>query len=150
MPSVSNAPSALTRDEINTSSSQVVFTWVVPTSTGGAPILDYTIQWDQGTSTYVQAASDITALTYTKTGVSAGTTYKFKVQARNAAGLGTESTEFSIIAATTPGLSTTLARDDLNTSQTQVAFTWSAPASNGGSAVIDYTIMWDQGTGTYV
>ena len=89
-------------------------------------------------------------MTYTKTGVSAGTTYKFKVQARNAAGLGTESAEFSIIAATTPGLSTSLARDDVNTSQTQVAFTWSAPASNGGSAVIDYTIMWDQGTGTYV
>ena len=82
-------------------------------------------------------------MTYTKTGVSAGTTYKFKVQARNAAGLGTESAELSIIAATTPGLSTTLTRDDLNTSQTQVALTWSAPTSNGGSAVIDYTIEWD-------
>ena len=82
-------------------------------------------------------------MTYTKTGVSAGTTYKFKVQARNAAGLGTESAEFLIIAATTPGTSTALTRDDVNTSQTQVAFTWSAPASNGGSAVIDYTIEWD-------
>jgi len=82
-------------------------------------------------------------LLYTKTGVNAGTTYKFKVQARNAAGLGTESTEFSIIAASTPGLPTTLTRDEVNTSQTQVAFTWTAPTSSGGSAVIDYTIMWD-------
>jgi hypothetical protein len=46
MPSVPNASTVLTRDEINTSSSQVVFTWIAPTSTGGAPILDYTIQWD--------------------------------------------------------------------------------------------------------
>jgi hypothetical protein len=43
MPSVPNASTALTRDEINTSSSQVVFTWVAPSSTGEAPILDYTI-----------------------------------------------------------------------------------------------------------
>ena len=43
MPSVPNNPSALTRDEINTTSSQVVFTWVAPSSTGGSPILDYTI-----------------------------------------------------------------------------------------------------------
>ena len=79
MPSVPNASTVLTRDEINTSSSQVVFTWIAPTSTGGAPILDYTIQWDQGTITYLVAATGITSLSYTKTGVSAGSSYKFKV-----------------------------------------------------------------------
>jgi titin len=82
-------------------------------------------------------------LTYTKTGLTAGTTYKFKVQARNAAGLGAQSTEFSIIAATVPGLPTAITRDEVNTSKTQVAFTWTAPASNGGSAVLDYVITWD-------
>ena len=143
MPSVPNSPTSLTRDNINTSSSQVVFTWIAPSSTGGAPILDYTIQWDQGTSTYIQAAAGITFLTYTQAGVSAGATYKFKVQARNSAGLGSQSSEFTIIAATTPGLPTGLIRDEVNTSKTQVAFTWTLPASNGGSAVIDYTIMWD-------
>ena len=143
MPSVPSASTALTRDEINTSSSQVVFTWVAPTSTGGAPILDYTIQWDQGTNTYLVAATGIASLTYTKTGVFAGTAYKFKIQARNAAGLGTESVEFSIIAASTPGLPIALIRDEVNTTETSVAFTWTAPTSSGGSTVIDYTIMWD-------
>ena len=78
MPSSPNQPTSVTRDSVNTSSSQVVFTWSTPTSSG-APILDYTIQWDQGTGSYVQAASGVTALTYTKTGVSAGVTYKFKI-----------------------------------------------------------------------
>ncbi len=76
----------------------------------------------------MQAASSIVALTYTKTGVSAGTTYKFKVQARTAIGLGTESAEFSIIAASTPGLPTAFIRDEVNTSKTQVAFTWTSPS----------------------
>jgi hypothetical protein len=53
MPSVPNASTALNRDEINTSSSQVVFTWFTPISNGGAPILDYTIYWDQGTDSFV-------------------------------------------------------------------------------------------------
>ena len=79
MPGNSSHPTALTRDETNTSSTQVVFTWTAPTTTGGAPVLDYTIQWDQGTGTYVQVQSGITVLTFTKTGVSAGVTYKFKV-----------------------------------------------------------------------
>jgi hypothetical protein len=79
-------------------------------------------------------------LTFTKTGVTAGLVYKFKVQARNAAGLGAQSSEFSIIAASTPGLPTGLVRDEVNTSISQVAFTWIAPSSSGGSVVIDYTI----------
>ena len=66
MPSVPSASTALTRDEINTSSSQVVFTWVAPSSNGGAPIVDYTILWDQRISTFIKSATGITALTYTK------------------------------------------------------------------------------------
>ena len=43
MPFVANAPTALTRDEDNTNSSQVVFNWSAPSDTGGTPIDDYTI-----------------------------------------------------------------------------------------------------------
>jgi hypothetical protein len=46
MPSVPNAPASLTRDNANTFSTQVVFSWTIPSSNGGAPILDYSIQWD--------------------------------------------------------------------------------------------------------
>ena len=44
--------------------------------------------------------------TYTKTGLSAGTTYKFKVSARNSIGTGSSSSEFTIVAATTPSTPT--------------------------------------------
>jgi hypothetical protein len=38
---------------------------------------------------------------------------------------------------------TAITRDDVNTSKTQVAFTWTNPATNGGSVVLDYLITWD-------
>ena len=36
-----------------------------------------------------------------------------------------------------------LANDASKTSHTQITFKWAAPASNGGSAVIDYKVFWD-------
>jgi hypothetical protein len=45
------------------------------------------------------------------------------------------------------GAPQSLLRDDVSTSQSQIVFTWSAPASNGGTPVIDYRIEWDNATG---
>jgi len=36
------------------------------------------------------------------------------------------------------------------TSATQIGFYWSDGASNGGTAIIDYTIFWDQSTNNFV
>ena len=38
----------------------------------------------------------------------------------------------------------------MNNSLSAIALTWVAPSDNGGSAIIDYNVFWDQGTGTYV
>ena len=131
------------RDEVNTSKTQVAFTWTSPVSTGGSSVIDYTIMWDQGTGTYIQAAVGVTTTSYTKTGLTAGTTYNFKVKARNVIGFGSLTSAFTIVAAVVPDVPTTLTRDNINTTKTQVAFTWLAPADNGGIAVIDYSIQWD-------
>jgi hypothetical protein len=96
--------------------------------------------WDQGTGTYVQAASGVTTTSYTKTSLTAGATYNFKVQARNTIGIGLLTSAFSIVAATVPSDPTALTRDNANTSKTQVAFSWTAPSETGGLAIIDYTI----------
>jgi hypothetical protein len=44
--------------------------------------------------------------------------YNFKVQARNVIGLGSLTSAFTIVAATVPGVPTSLIRDDTNTSKT--------------------------------
>ena len=51
---------------------------------------------------YSEVASGVTLTSYTETGLSAGTTYKFRVRARNSVGLSDYSSFFSIVAGTIP------------------------------------------------
>jgi hypothetical protein len=51
--------------------------------------------------------------------------------------------KFPIIAASVPGPPKDLTIDTTSTNQTQVAFSWTAPADNGGSVVTGYRILWD-------
>lgn len=43
---------------------------------------------------------------------------------------------------------TALTNDPTTTTDTVIRFTWTAPAYDGGSPLIDYTVYWDQGDGT--
>ena len=48
--------------------------------------------------------------------------------------------------ATAPDPPTALTAIAANTTSTSVAFSWTAPANDGGSPVTGYQIIWDQGT----
>ena len=72
------------------------------------------------------------------------------MRARNSVGYSSYSTPFTILAAIIPDEPINFERDEGLTSKTQVAFTWSAPSDNGGSAVIDYAIEMDSNnSGSY-
>lgn len=43
-----------------------------------------------------------------------------------------------------------LINDDITTTDTVIRFTWKEGNNNGGSPVIDYTVYYDQGTGSGV
>ena len=136
---VSNAP------VLNTAtpgSGQVALAWTAPTNDGGAAVTDYTVQYRTTAgpgswTTFTHSVS--TATTINVTGLTNGTGYDFQVAAVNVAGTGTYSNALSATPAVVPGAPT------LNTAtpgNTQVALAWTAPASNGGSALTDYTIQW--------
>jgi len=73
--------------------------------------------------------------------------YKFKVESRNAFGYSSSfSNEVSIRAAKKPTAPLNLANDATITASGIIGLTWSAPSSNGGSAVIDYQISFKTGT----
>ena len=132
---VPGAPTTLTATAGN---AQVALAWGAPTNSGGDPVTGYKIY--QGTSpggeTLLTSTSTTTAA-YTSTGLSNGTTYYFVVSAITLVGEGPFSNEASATPATLPGAPTGLTATGGNA---QVALSWAAPASDGGSAIIFYNV----------
>lgn len=56
-------------------------------------MFDYSVSFDQATGVYVELSSGILLTSYTATTLTAGLTYKFKIQARNSHGLSEYSSE---------------------------------------------------------
>jgi hypothetical protein len=79
-----------------------------------------------------------TLTTETVTGLNNGSTYTFKVAAINSVGTGTQSAASnSVTPLTVPGAPTITAATSGNTS---VNLTWTAPGSNGGTAITGYVV----------
>jgi len=76
--------------------------------------------------------------------------YKFKVESRNAYGYSTSfSNEVSIRAASIPTAPQSLSNNVAVTASGTVGLTWLAPASNGGSPIIDYQISYKTFAASY-
>jgi FG-GAP-like repeat/Fibronectin type III domain len=117
---------------------QVSLTWSAPLDDGGSAITGYTVHSDPGGTTTVATTNlDVT-------GLENGTTYAFTVTATNAVGTGPESGAASATPATVPGAPSGVTAMGLN-KYAQV--TWLAPG-DGGSAIIDYTIVVQPGNRT--
>ena len=110
-------------------------TFNAPDSDGGSPITGYTaISNDAGGSS---TCAPPPALSCTVTGLVNGQSYTFTVTASNSAGSGTPSAPSDpVTPATVPGAPTGVSATAQN-GQATVSFT--GPASNGGSPVLDYT-----------
>ena len=138
----------MANNAVITAASVIGLTWTADYN-GGSPILDYKVYFDQGTNTWTPFAFGITQTSFTATGLTAGTTYKFKVQARNIVGYSAISSEISVIAAAYPSSPTDLLNVPAITDASNIGLRWTATYS-GGSAVIDYRVSYDQATGVWV
>jgi predicted RNA-binding protein with TRAM domain len=112
-----------------------------PGSTGGSPITGYQYQLSAG-GAWLDAP--VTASPLVIGGLSNGTSYPISIRAVNAVGAGAASAAVPVTPATTPGapsiIGNTVAGSDATLS---AAFT--APASDGGSAVTGYQYSTDAG-----
>lgn len=85
-----------------TRSSQIGLIWTEGDQNGGAPVIDYTINYGESIGSFNQIIAGITSSTFTVIGLTPGTIYKFRVQARNIYGLSEFSAEVLILAAQVP------------------------------------------------
>jgi hypothetical protein len=97
--SVPDAPENLADVAATTNANQIGLSWTDATEDGGTPVIDYTLAYDQGSGTWITLTSGILTQSYTAIGLETGTTYAFKVLARNAFGQGPYSSSVSILAA---------------------------------------------------
>ena len=80
--------------------------------------------------------SDESTTSYTVTGLNNGTTYQFRVRARNRAGNGLPSNEVRAVPrAGGPGAPTGL---EAQAGDKEVTLSWRAPANNGGEPITGY------------
>ena len=112
-----------------------------PGSTGGAPIDHYQYQTANGGSW-----SDVSTSTspITLTGLSNGVALAVRIRAVNAVGAGAASTPVTVTPATVPG-APAIVGNTVAGSDAQLSAAFTAPASDGGSAVIRYQYSTDGG-----
>lgn len=116
---------------------QVSLTWTAPSYAGGSAITDYVVQYssDSGSTWLTFADGVSTTASSTVTGLTNGTSYLFKVSAKNSVGTGSAVTSSAVTPSTTPSAVTSLSILYVNTSRADLS--WSAPISY---AISDYVV----------
>jgi hypothetical protein len=128
----------------------VTLAWNAPTSNGGSAILGYNVF--EGSSPGAESTTPLNGSTLIAgtsdalSGLTNGTAYYFTVQAVNGVGSSASSNELS----STPSAPTASNAPTLTSAAAgngAVTLTWSAPASNGGSAIQGYNVFVGTGAG---
>ncbi len=140
-------PGTLTALTATRGNGQAGLTWKAPASSGGSAITDYLVQssTDGGRTWKAFAHKASAATTIPVTGLVNGTGYLFRIAAVNDVGTGAFTTPtVAVVPATLPGIVADLA---VTTDSGRAKLAWKAPASNGGTAILDYSIQWSDDDG---
>ena len=130
---------------------QVTLRWTAPLSNGGVAIDGYEYQQKTGNAPYgswtdISGADDTTA-EHIVTGLTNGTSYSFKVRAKNpVGGEGPASNEVTAVPRTVPTAPQSFSATAGNG---RVQLDWTAPASDGGLPINRYQYRYKAGSGSF-
>ena len=145
------APTAVVATPAN---GTATLSWAAPVGSGASAITGYIVQRSTSSAgPYADAAGCTSAATSTSractaTGLTNGTTYWFRIAARNATETGSYSSPTSVqTSITAPGTPTSVTATSADAS---AKLAWMAPADVGGSAVTGYSVQVStSATGTF-
>ena len=137
-----SAPQTLVATPGNT---QVALVWAAPLENGGSAVTGYTVQVSSNSGATWSTMANVVGTSYTATGLTNGTSYAFRVLAVNGAGAGSASAPDVAV----PFATSTAVRNLVVTpADGQVTVSWTAPESNGGSAISSYRVAYSTNGGT--
>ncbi len=128
----------------------VLLSWDAPVNTGGLPILNYTIQQSSNNGASWSLSNNGSAVASNSvliTGLTNGTSYKFRVSATNLIGSSPYSSASSSVTPqpTVPQKPTNLKAEPLDS---KAVLNWKQPSDNGGSTIISYKIQKSTNSGS--
>jgi hypothetical protein len=135
-----NLPGAPTGVTATAGNASATVSWTAPSNNGGSTITKYTVTPFIGSTaqTPVTVTGSPPATSTNVTGLTNGTSYTFTVTATNATGTGPASSPSNAVTPSAlPGAPTGATATGGDSAAT---VSWTAPSSNGGSAITSYTV----------
>jgi hypothetical protein len=132
----------------STGNGSITVTYTAPTLDGGSAVTGYVVQAfaPLATEPTDTCESNASTLTCTLTGLTNGVKYQVRVFAKNGVGTGVSFNKLTnVVPSTTPGRANITT---LTAGAGQVTVAWTAPLSNGGSAITGYTVQAFNAAGT--
>jgi hypothetical protein len=106
---------------------------------GNSEVLAYSLYWDNGSGTTGIALLDALVTSASVPGLTGGTTYRFKVRARNLYGPGAFSPELVVLASDLPD-KTTIPTVAIGSTETAVTISWTEPGDHAAT-ITAYEIL---------
>ena len=139
MATTGTLPGAPTNVTMNSLGTFTDVRWQAPASDGGATISGYLVEVSTDQQTWTEIASSVTFTSYLHRGVTIGTTYYYRVSARNSIGLGATSDTASVTArahiAPTAPLDLAAAAHGIT-----INLSWAAPKDDGNDPTLTYLL----------
>lgn len=135
-------PSAPVLQVVTSTAGALLLAFLEPVADGGSAIIGYQVSVDGGSTWQALTVTGTVPLEGTVTGLTNGTTYPVKVRAVNAVGNGTGSSTESGTPATVPTAPRSVT---VQTGPGRATVNWTAPSSNGGSAITGYLVTASPG-----